>query len=414
MQRALRTITDDAKLAGKRVLLRGAFDVPLAKNARGVLEVADDFRLQQLVPTIVRLSRARARIVLIGHLGRPKGHKVARMSLKPVISHLQTLLPPDVGNVAFTEVRDFRKVAAITKRIVPGHLLALENMRFYQGEEKNDPAFCDALATLGDVYMNECFSNTHRAHASMLGVAKRLPAYAGWQLLREINVLDGVRSRPKKPFVLMVGGIKVEDKIPMLMHLAEHASAILVGGGPANTFLQILKTPIGKSSAATPVSYRKLKALLKEKRRFPGLGLIPLMHLPEDVVVAKSPESAPRLVDFSTKDKVRPTETIYDVGPKTVLSYASIIKKAQTIVWAGPLGMFEVPVFAQGSRALGWLIAARSEGPAFGVVGGGETLKVLRSTGMEEYVDCRSTGGGAMLQFLSGKELAGLAPLRIK
>ncbi|PJE75627.1 phosphoglycerate kinase [Candidatus Uhrbacteria bacterium CG10_big_fil_rev_8_21_14_0_10_48_11] len=406
----LRTITDDAKLAGKRVLLRGALDVPLEKTARGGLLVADDFRLQQLVSTIVRLAKARARIVLVGHIGRPHGRRVASLSLRPVISRLQQLLPPEVGDISFSLLHDFGLLAKRSKKIELGHILALENLRFFSGEEANNPAFAKQLASLGDVYVNECFSNSHRAHASMLGVAKLLPAYAGWQLARELKVLEDVRSHPKKPFVLLMGGIKM-DKLPVLTNLAPHTSAILLGGGLANTFLQIQKIPVGKSAVGEKVSKVLLRKLLKEQRRFFGRGMKALIHLPKDVVVAKSPTAMPRLVDLENGEKVKAGEIIYDIGPKTVLEYATIIKAAATIVWNGPVGMFEKPVFAQGSRSLGWLIAARSEGPAFGVVGGGDTLEVLKSTGMESYVDYRSTGGGAMTTLLAGKELAAVPPL---
>lgn len=401
-------ITDDAKLAGRRVLVRIAADVPVAHGS-----VTDDSRLHEALPTILRLLRANAKVILLGHLGRPKGRVQAAYSLRPVATRLRQLLPPDVGDLSFVSSWNHDTVATAVRRLRPGHVLCLENLRFQKGEESNDPVFTKWLASLGDVYVNECISNSHRAHASMVGLPKYLPHYIGWEFARELRALQQMRRDPQQPFVLLVGGLKVEDKIPMLIHLATHAKAILVGGAVANTCLRLRGFNVGKSAfLAKPP--RALAPLLRKRVLYPGLGRGALIHTPLDVVVAKRPNGPHRLVRFKLGETVALGETIYDIGPETTRQYAAFIKGAATILWNGPLGMIEVPPYDQGTKAITRLVAGRSRGLSYGVVGGGDTVGLFDALGLRGDVDYCSTAGGAMLTYLANKPLPALVALGVK
>jgi len=404
----IKQIPKDLDFKGKKVLVRVDLNVPIIKDNKGNFLVGDDTKIKYALKTIAYLSNANARVVLCTHLGQPAGKKTENFSLKPVAEVLKHLLPTSVPEFEFVTGWDFKLLQAKVNSLSEGGIILLENLRFNSGEEINDLNFSKDLASLGDIYINEAFAVSHRQHASLVGVTKYLPSYAGWHLIEEVEILDQVRSKPKSPFVVVVGGLKVHDKIGMLSFLSGKANVALIGGAAGNTLLKLNGQAIGKSPIDPKAPTATLRRFLKIKKRWPKIGLQSLIQLPIDVVVAKNINATPRLVDFSTGDKVKPNECIYDIGPKTVQLFSSYIKKAETIVWNGPMGVIEKPQFSQGSRSLGWLIAARSSGRAFGVVGGGETLSVLDVIQMFEYVDYCASGGGAMLAFLSGIELPGL------
>ncbi|MFA7286480.1 MAG: phosphoglycerate kinase [Patescibacteria group bacterium] len=407
MKRSLPTITDDAKLAGRRVLVRIAADVPLVGN-----RVTDDSRLREALPTVVRLLRANAKVILLGHLGRPKGRVQSALSLKPVAERLRQLLPSDVGDVTFVSSWNHPTVETAVRRLRNRNILFLENLRFLKGEEANDKGLAKWLATLGDVYVNECISNSHRAHASIAGVPKYIPHYIGWEFAKELNALQDVAAKPTQPFVLLIGGVKVEDKVPMLVQLAAEAKAILVGGAVANTCLRLRGVGIGKSAFLSRPP-RALKSVLLKRVRYAGVRGA-LLQVPLDVVVAKRSNGPYRLVRFARGETVAPTETIFDIGPETTRLYATFIKKAETILWNGPLGMVEVPPFDQGTKAIARLVAGRSRGLAYGVVGGGDTVGLFDQLGIRGDLDYCSTAGGAMLTYLANKPLPGLVALGVK
>jgi len=275
----------------------------------------------------------------------------------------------------------------------PGEIVFLENLRFDKGEENNDRVFAKRLAALADVYVNEAFSVCHREHASVNAIKKYLPSYAGFLLGKEIEMLDRV-IKPIKPLVVVMGGSKISTKIGLIKNLNKKASKILIGGGLANTFLKAKGLEIGKS-LFDKGGLNIAKSLLKNKK----------IILPIDAVVSQSPNGRPELKDVGDISK---KDYIFDIGPKTVRLYSKDIREAKTIAWNGPLGMFEKPAFKHGTVALATLIAARSRGKTFGVVGGGETIEAINMTKMQGYVDWVSTGGGAMLSYLGGERMPGL------
>lgn len=413
----LRTIKDAGNLRGKRVLLRVDFNVPL-KGSR----VFDDSRIRAHLPTIAYLQKSGARIILLAHLGRPQCaaremtakafaaacKKNKQFTLKPIAAALAKL---GLEVKFFADPVGSGVLEKKLKLLKNGEAALLENVRFYCGEEENDAIFSRILAGLADIYINDAFSAVHRAHASTAGVAKYVPAFAGFVMEKEVEALSGLLSKPKKPLVVMLGGAKISDKVEVIENLSRHADKILLGGALINSFYMAMGCDIG-ASVREEEGVKIAKRLLKNKK----------IILPVDVVVGdvREPEKNAYVVDINLRGGNGKKEVgiicaapfaIYDIGPKTILEYASWIKKAKTLVWNGPLGMYEIPKFSHGTLALGRLFAARSRGLAYGVAGGGETLHALRLTGLGEYVDWISTGGGAMLEFLEGKVLPGLKPL---
>ena len=381
-----------ANVAGKRVLVRVDFNVPLDGD-----RIADDTRIRAALPTIQLLRQRGARVVLMSHLGRPKGAPDPALSLTPVAERLGELLDAPVTTTATTTGPD---VEAAVAKLRDGDVLLLENLRFNTGEETNDPAFADSLARLGDLYVDDAFGAAHRAHASIVGVAERLPSFAGLLLLRETETLGRLLERPARPFVAILGGAKVSDKLGVVRRLLDRVDRLLIGGGMANTFLLAEGFEIGRSLAEAE-RMDDAKAML-EHSRSRGVEIV----LPEDVVVA--PAIAAEWGTAVTAGEVSPDQSIFDIGPRTVERFGESIADAGTIFWNGPMGVFERPPFASGTLGIARAVAMSG---AFKVVGGGDSVAAVEQAGMAEAIDHISTGGGASLELLEGRTLPGLAVL---
>lgn len=393
------------------MLLRVDFNVPLEK-AGAKYRVTDTARLEHAIPTIVRLSKAGAKVILLTHVGAPQGKIITGLRVKPIVEKLKHLLPKDVPRPRSIYHWRFKQLRPLVSDLKEGDVFCLENVRFHKGEETNDTTFAKELATLADIYVNEAFSVSHREHASVSAICRYLPHYAGWRLAEEIAALDHVSVQPRQPLVLVLGGAKAHDKIALMTKLAPRAAVILAAGVIANTLLKINGIGIGRSKVDDHPSVGLLKNLMKKRSKIAGLKeKINLIELPSDGIVAESADAPARVVDWTVGEQVKPQEVIYDIGPKTMRHFSAMIRRARTIIWNGPMGLVEERRFRHGSLVIGEMIAARSKGKAFGVVGGGETIAVLRETGMAEHVDYISTGGGAMLEYLSGVTLPGLQAL---
>jgi len=394
----LRSIRTIKNLQNKRVLLRVDFNVPLIK---GKLDKEGDQRLRAVLPTIKYLLGRGAIVILISHLGRPDGKWDKKSSLNPVARHLEKLLKKSV--LFFGDKIGSSALAKKVKGLKTGELAILENIRFYPGEEKDDKKFAKNLASLGQIYVNDAFAVSHRAHASVAAVTKFLPSYAGPLLEAEIENLGKLLQKPKRPFVVLLGGAKISTKIGVIKNLLKIADKILIGGALANNFLAARDAELGASFYE--------KDYIGEAR---NLLTNPKIMLPVDFLTSESVKKAVNVRREHFPVALHRKETIVDMGPHTIGEFAEVLKQAKTIVWNGPLGITEVPEFSHGSVALARLIAARSSGKVFGVVGGGDTIPVLERTGHAAFVDWISTGGGAMLEFLEGKILPGVAPLIVK
>jgi phosphoglycerate kinase len=399
----LRVIDDYKSLKGKRVLLRADFNVPMN---RGKIGAEEDWRLRRVVPTIEKLRKAGARIVLATHMGRPEGKKVASLKLDAVAKRLSQLAHMPIAKLPDCVGPDVEEAVAAMK---DGEAVLLENLRFRKGEEENDLKFAEALSRLADVYVDEGFGVAHRASASNVGITRYLPSYAGPLLAAEVAALTKALEEPERPYLVVMGGSKVSTKLGVITQMLSVADRVLLGGALIAPFYKAMSHCIG----STTCSDEDLEAAVELMRHPYYKKLI----LPHDVVIAdpKDPKSKPQVVDLQNEpfDLCQDHEAILDIGPKTISAYSSYIRSAKMIVWNGPLGWFEQPRFSHGTLALGRLIAARSKGRAFGVVGGGETVQALTRTGLADCVDHVSTGGGAMLEFLEGKVLPGIQPLII-
>lgn len=387
-----KTIADiDPK--GKRVLVRVDFNVPIEDG-----KVQDDTRITAALPTIQNLLERGAAVILCSHLGRPKDAPDPKYSMKPVADHLAKLVK---APVKFAEDCIGPKAEAAAAALKPGEILVLENTRFYPGETKNDPAMADALAKLADIYVNDAFGSAHRAHASTEGVARKLPAVAGLLMEKEIQYLGQALADPKRPFVAILGGAKVSDKIEVIRNLLAKADQILIGGGMANTFFKAQGHEMG-DSLVEPDAIDTAKELLKTGGD--------KLKLPVDVVIADA-------FDEKAKHKTMPVGDVpagwrvLDVGPETVQAYGAIIAKAGTAVWNGPMGVFEMKPFAAGTFGVAMAVA-NSE--ALSVVGGGDSVSALQQSGLADKITHISTGGGASLEMLEGKQLPGLVALQDK
>ena len=399
----LRTLDEAKNLKGKRVLMRADFNVPIV---RGKIGAEEDWRLRRVVPTIERLKKAGARVILMSHLGRPDGKKAAALKLDAVAKRLAQLLHAPVEKLADCVGEKVEEAVAVMK---DGDVVLLENLRFKKGEEENDPAFAQALSRLGDIYVNEAFGTSHRAAASIVGITRYLPSYAGPLLASEVDALTRALEKPERPYLVVMGGSKVSSKIGVITQMLSVADRVLLGGALIAPFYKAQSHCIG----STPCSDEDLEAARTLMKHPYYKKLI----LPHDVVIGdpRKPKDGAQVVDLQDQpfDLCRDHEAILDIGPKTISAYASYVRSAKMLVWNGPLGWFEEPKFSHGTLALGRLVAARSKGRAFGVVGGGETVQALMRTGLADCVDHISTGGGAMLEFLEGKVLPGIQPLLV-
>ncbi len=383
----------DIEVTGKRVLVRVDFNVPLENG-----KITDDTRIREALPTIRYLREKKAKIILISHLGRPKGKINEKYRLTPVAQRLQELL-----GVPVLKVDDCigDKPAAAVKAMQPGEVILLENVRFYPEEEKNDPAFAQKLSLLTDIFVNDAFGTAHRAHASTEGVAHFLPAVMGFLMEKEVKMLTKILTSPEHPFMAILGGAKVSDKIGVVKNLLGKVDGLLMGGGLANTFLRAQGYSVGKS----PVEEDKIKTAgeiinLAKSRRVKII-------LPVDVVIVSEGEAADK-IKIVKVDEVPAEGQIFDLGPESIRAFKVALQGTKTIFWNGPLGVFEQEAFAGGTLAIARAIA---EYNLTSVVGGGDTLAAIRQAGVAQKITHLSTGGGASLEFLEGKVLPGLAAL---
>ena len=385
---------EEIDIKGKRVFIRADFNVPLDQN----LMITDDRRIRSTLPTINYAIDEGAKVILSSHLGRPKGKVDPRYSLAPVAKRLQRLLNKEV---IFAPDCIGAQVENIASKMQAGDVMLLENLRFHPEEEKNDEAFAQALAKLADVYVNDAFGAAHRAHASTVGMTKFLPSAAGFLLKREIEYLKGAIDNPIKPFVAILGGAKVSGKIGVLENLVGKVDKAIVGGGMAFTFIKAMGYEIGDSLVEDSMleTAERIRMKLKEN----GIKF----YLPVDCVVAQSAEP-------SAVIKIVPTQEIpsgwkaFDIGPASVRLFAEVLQDAKTILWNGPMGMFEVDAFTKGTFDIARLVG---DAYALTIVGGGDTDLAVHRAGVSDAISFISTGGGASLQLLEGKELPGIAAL---
>ena len=391
--RRLRTLEDLGDLSGQTVLVRCDLNIPMAEGT-----ITDDLRIAATAPTLRELRDNRARLVVCSHLGRPGGRPIEELRLDPLAGPLAEMLGADVTKL---DEATGRAVKEAVERMGDGSVLLLENLRFDPGEEANDPAFADSLASLADAYVDDAFGAAHRAHASVVGVAERLPSAAGRLVQREVEVLSAIRDSPRRPFVAVLGGAKVSDKLQTVRSLVEKADALLIGGAMAFSFLAVAGGEVGRS-LVEPDMYDDLRRAVEFAER---AGVI--VQLPEDVVAAE--EASVDARSDTLPATALPLDLMgLDIGPRTVEEFGRIIAEAGTVFWNGPMGMFELEPFSAGTREVARAVAASQ---AFTVVGGGDSLAALKKFDLAEGIDHLSTGGGASLEFLEGKELPGLTVL---
>lgn len=384
---------EDIDVSQKRILVRCDFNVPLSDG-----EITDDKRIAASLPTINYLLSKGAAVILCSHLGRPKDGPEGKYSMKPVAARLQALLGKPVMLAADVVGEDAQAKAKVLK---PGEVLLLENVRFEKGETKNDPELSKKFAALADIFVNDAFGSAHRAHCSTAGVAEHLPAVGGYLIGKELAVMGKALDNPERPFVSILGGAKVSDKIGVIESLLDKADSILIGGGMAYTFFAAQGYEIG-SSICEKEKLEVARGLL-EKARKKGVALL----LPEDNIVAD------KFAGDASAQTVLSTEIPagwmgMDIGPKTISRYADVIKNAKTVIWNGPMGVFEMPKFAEGTRAVA---QAMADSAAVTIIGGGDSAAAAAQLGFEDRMTHISTGGGASLEFLEGLELPGIACL---
>lgn len=390
---------DQLEVTGRRVLVRVDFNVPLADAAGGGRAVSDDTRIRAALETIEELRGRGARLVLVSHLGRPSAEREASLSMAPVAARLSELID---APVALAPAVVGPEVAEMTRSLQDGEVMLLENVRYEPGEKKNDPAFARALADLADVYVNDAFGAAHRAHASTAGVAELLPSAAGRLLEREVRTISGMLEDPAHPLVAIVGGAKVADKIGVIERFLELADSLLIGGAMCFPFLAAQGHEVGASLCSEEDVGHARDALAAAARE--GAAAI---ELPEDLVIAES---------FSAEAPARVLEGVdvpdgwmgLDIGPRSSARYAAVIAGAGTVFWNGPMGAFEMEPFAAGTLAVARAVA---DCPGTTVVGGGDSVAALALSGLSDRVDHVSTGGGATLELVEGRELPGVAAL---
>jgi phosphoglycerate kinase len=385
---------EDLDLRGKRVFIRADFNVPLDDN----LMVTDDRRIRSTLPTINYAIDEGAKVILSSHFGRPKGKRDPKLSLAPVAKRLQRLLNKDV---IFIPDCVGSQVESLVSKMKEGDVVLLENLRYHPEEEQNNEEFARALASLADVYVNDAFGTAHRAHASIVGVPKFLPAAAGFLLKKEIEYLRGAIENPVRPFVAILGGAKVSGKINVLENLVGKVDKVLIGGGMAYTFIKAMGYEVGNSL----VEEDMLETAQRIRRKLKGMGI--KFYLPVDCVIAQG-------IETSTETKIIPTLEIpkgwaaLDIGPATARLFSEAIQDAKTILWNGPMGVFEEDAFSRGTFAVARAVA---DAYALTIVGGGDTDLAVHRAGVSDAISFISTGGGAALQLLEGKELPGIAVL---
>jgi phosphoglycerate kinase len=383
----------DVDVRGKRVLVRVDFNVPLKDG-----KVSDDTRIQAALPTLRYLMDHGAHLILCSHLGRPKGEYDASLSLKPAADRLAELLDQPVAFAADCIGEQAREAAA---KLKDGDVLVLENTRFHAGEKKNDPDFAQQLASLAEIYVDDAFGSAHRAHASTEGVTRYLPAVGGFLMEKELKFLGDALSNPEHPFVAILGGAKISDKIGVVERLLSLADKLLIGGGMANTFLAAQGHDMAASLVETD-SLEKARELLSKAGR--------KLLLPVDLVAAEAFE-ADAVYKVVPVDAVPEGWQALDIGPQTSQSFANAIRDAKLVVWNGPMGVFEFEAFAVGTRAIAKAVA---DCKGTTIVGGGDSAAAVRQAGLTDAMTHVSTGGGASLEFLEGKTLPGVAALQDK
>ncbi len=392
----------DIELAGKTVLMRVDYNVPVDENGA----ITDDARIRETLPTLQYLFDAGAGVVLMAHNGRPKGQVVPTLRLGAISQHLQNLLQRDVQ---YATDSTGLEAAAMVKNVAPGGVLLLENMRFHAGEEANDPALAQQLASFGDVYVNDAFGAAHRAHASTRGVAEVMkaqgkPCVAGLLMAREIEFLGQLLENPKRPFVAILGGVKVSDKIGVIRNLLGKVDTILVGGAMAYAFEAAKGNPVGTSyfkAEDAPIA-GELMQLATEK----GYDF----RLPQDFVVADR-DAEDATTQIVPAGQIPADMMGMDIGPATVADYSAVIENAQTVLWNGPMGRFEVTPFSSGTRAVATALASATGKGALTIIGGGDSGAAAKGMGLSDQMSHVSTGGGASLEFLEGVDLPGVAIL---
>ncbi|MBI2464021.1 phosphoglycerate kinase [Candidatus Peregrinibacteria bacterium] len=385
----------DANIKGKKVLFRVDFNVPIDLVTK---RISDETRLKAVLPTIQFLLKKKAKIIFVSHLGRPNGLFKQELTLAPIASALENLLKKKVSLVNPSIGASAKKVIDAMK---PGDMVMLENIRFYHEEEKNDSTFSQKLASLAEIYVNDAFGAVHRAHASTVGVTSFLPSFAGFLLEKEVKALSPLLLNPKRPFVMIIGGAKIDTKIGVLRHFIDKVDAFFIGGALANTFLKAQGYDIGASfceNAKLDVARDIMMNVEKSNERF---------ILPHDVVVADNLQSS-EIIDLPLED-VEGDMKIFDLGKKTISRFCVLLKTAKTVVWNGPLGCIEYPLFQNGTRKIAETLALSK---ATTILGGGDTLDALKKFSIKESSFTHvSTGGGAMLEFLEGTILPGIKVL---
>lgn len=411
----LRTVKNIKKLSGKRVLLRVDFNVVI-KNGR----VADDTKIKAALPTINYLLKKNAKVILISHLGRPMSDVGCRMSdvgfrisdfgkfsLKPVSKVLGKLL--NDKKIKFINDCVGKKVKNEIEKMKDGEIVLLENLRFYKEEIKNSRIFAESLSRFADYYINDAFAVSHRAHSSVAAITDYLPSYAGFLIEKEMKNLS-VLLKPKKPYIVLLGGAKLKTKIKLIDTLSKKADKILIGGVIANQLLKIQGYEIGKSIIKKNITNLSLRGGDSQRNAIIEIAANNKILLPKDVITAKQINGGASAKAKKISDVLK-DEIILDIGPETIREYAKILKSAKTILWNGPMGMFELKKFSSGSLSMAMAVACSRN--VFTVCGGGETTTVLNQTKMANFINCISTGGGAMLAYLAGEELPGIKQLSL-
>lgn len=381
-----------ADVQGKRVLCRVDFNVPLKDGV-----IVDDTRIRAALPTIVWLRDHGARVILCSHLGRPKGKTVESMRLAPAAQRLSELLDTPVRP---TSESTGPTIETAVNAMQDGDVLLLENLRFDPREEANDVEMASDLAALADIYVNDAFGAAHRAHASTVGVAQYLPSYTGFLMQSEVEALKKLLDQPERPFVAIIGGAKVSDKLAVLENLLPKVDSLLIGGGMANTFLLAQGHEVGQSLVEADLIETSRRLLDQASQRGIAIGL------PGDVVVARSIDATEGAV--TPIDQIDPEGAIFDIGPESARDYAETIRTARTVFWNGPLGVSENPAFANGTATVARAVAAST---GYTVIGGGDSVSAIEQLGLADHIDHISTGGGASLEYLEGRQLPGLAAI---